>query len=124
MVLLYALQLVFEDMIVKLDQTVQINGSEISELNLELEKLKGKDIVDLETGFRQMYRGEYIPVLNLDIRYQAFVAGRVCGINPEDLGELYAPDFEEVCSQVQNFLLKTGSFTKKSLPPQQKPLEK
>lgn len=107
-------------MILKLDEPAKINGTEVTELNLELEKLKGKDIIELETGFRQMYRGEYIPVLNLDIRYQAWVAGRVCGVNPDDLGELYAPDFEELCSQVQNFLLKTGAFARKNptSPPQ------
>jgi hypothetical protein len=87
---------------------VQINGAEISELNLDLESLKGKDLMELETGFRRQYRGEYLPVINIDARYQAFVAGRVCGINPEDLGELYAPDFAAMCATVQSFLLSGG----------------
>ena len=92
---------------IKLQKPVQLNGSEISELDLNLETLKGKDLLELETGFRRMNRGEYIPVINIDSRYQAWVAGRACGINPEDLGELYAPDFAMICQEVQNFLLSS-----------------
>ena len=95
-------------MILKLVKPVQLNGSEIKELNLDLESLKGKDLIELETGFRRLYRGEYVPVINIDQRYQAHVAGRVCGINPDDLGELYAPDFAAMCASVQSFLLSGG----------------
>lgn len=94
-------------MILKLSKPTTLNGKEYSEINLELETLKGKDLIELETGFRKLYRSEYIPVVNIDTRYQVMVAGRVAGINPIDLGELEAPDFVEVCSKVQNFLLKS-----------------
>ena|SRR5215475_235981 len=102
-------------MIVKLSNPVKLggmsgNGTEITELDLKLETLKGKDIIELETGFRRLYRGEYIPVTNLDARYQIMVAGRVSGYNPIELAEaLDGPDFVEVCTTVQNFLLKSGS---------------
>jgi hypothetical protein len=97
-------------MIVKLSNPTKVNGSEITEVNLELEKLKGKDLLELESSFRKYNRADYVPVPNLDIRYQSFVAGRVSGINPEDLAaDLDAPDFIEVCTTVQNFLLKSGS---------------
>lgn len=91
--------------VIKLHKPTKINGSELTEISLDLESLKGRDLIELETGFRRMYRGEYVPVINIDARYHAFVAGRVCGINPEDLGELSAPDFAAVCSEVQSFLL-------------------
>jgi Phage tail assembly chaperone proteins, E, or 41 or 14 len=94
--------------VIKLSKPTKINGSEITELKLDLENLKGKDLIELETGFRRMYRGEYVPVLNIDSRYQCHVAGRVSGINPEDLGELYAPDFAAMCAEVQSFLLSGG----------------
>lgn len=95
-------------MIVKLTKPTQLNGKEYIEINLDLESLKGKDLIELESGFRKLYRSEYVPVANIDIRYQAMVAGRVANINPMDLGELDAPDFVEVCSNVQNFLLKSA----------------
>lgn len=90
-----------------LAKPVKLNGSEITEINLDLESLKGKDLIELETGFRRMYRGEYIPMLNIDLRFQAWVAGRACGINPDDLGELYAPDFSAICQEVSNFLMSS-----------------
>jgi hypothetical protein len=93
---------------IKLTKPTQINGSEITEVNLDLETLRGRDLMELENGFRKFYRGEFIPALNLDSRFQVWVAGRVSGINHEDLGELYAPDFVAICSEVQNFLLSAG----------------
>jgi hypothetical protein len=94
--------------IIKLTESTQINGSEYTELDLAIEKLKGKELIELDSGFKKYNRGEYIPVPYLDLRFQVFVAGRVTGINPEDLGELLAPDLIEVCTAVQNFLLKSG----------------
>jgi hypothetical protein len=95
-------------MIIKLSQPTQINGSQLTEIDLQLEVLKGKDLLELDAGFKKYVR-EYIPVPYLDLRFQTFVAGRVCGINPEDLGEVSAPDLVEICTAVQNFLLKSGS---------------
>jgi len=95
-------------MILKLTKPTKINGSELTEINLDLDSLKGKDLMELETSFRRLYRGEYVPVVNIDARYQAIVAGRVSGINPEDLGELFAPDFAAMCAEVQSFLLSGG----------------
>jgi tail assembly chaperone E/41/14-like protein len=93
---------------IKLSKPTKLNGSELTEINLDLESLKGKDLIELETAFRNLYRGVYVPVLSIDLRFQALVAGRVSGINPEDLGELRAPDFNAMCSEVQNFLLSAG----------------
>jgi hypothetical protein len=102
-------------MIVKLDSPIRLPGigsngdSEVKELDLKLEQLKGKDIIELETSFRRLYKGEYIPVANLDARYQIMVAGRVSGYNPFELAEqLSAPDFVEVTTTIQNFLLKSA----------------
>lgn len=93
---------------IKLNKPTKVNGSEVSEINLDLESLKGRDLIELESGFRSTHRGEYIPVLNIDMRYQAWVAGRVSGFNHEDLLDLYAPDFSAMCSEVQSFLLSGG----------------
>lgn len=93
---------------IKLSQPTKINGSELSELNLDLESLRGRDLMELENGFRKYYRGEFIASIYLDSRFQCWVAGRVSGINHEDLGELTAPDWVSVCTEVQNFLLSAG----------------
>jgi Phage tail assembly chaperone proteins, E, or 41 or 14 len=93
---------------ITLKQPIKINGSDIREINLDLESLKGRDLIELESGFRSTHRGEYVPVLNIDMRFQAWVAGRVSGINHEDLLDLYAPDFSSMCSEIQSFLLSGG----------------
>jgi Phage tail assembly chaperone proteins, E, or 41 or 14 len=94
--------------VLKLSKPTKINGSEIEEITLELENLRGKDLMELESGFRKFYRGEFVAALNLDSRYQLWVAGRACNLNPEDLAELYAPDFVALTGEVQSFLLSAG----------------
>lgn len=95
-------------MIVKINRPVQLNGKELTEIDLKLEDLRGNDIIEIDTGFKQLYKGEFVPVSSIDLRFQVLVAGRVSGFNPQDLGQLYAPDFMNVCSTVQNFLLTSG----------------
>lgn len=90
---------------VTFDTPQKLNGSEILELVLDFTKYKGKDIIELQTGFRQLYR-EYVPMPNVDIRYQAMVAGYVAKVNPADLAELDGDVFEEVCAAVRNFITK------------------
>lgn len=94
--------------VLKLSKPTQINGSELTELTLDLDNLRGKDLMELESGFRKFYRGEFVAAMNLDSRYQLWVAGRVCNLNPEDLGELYAPDFVALTGEIQSFLLSAG----------------
>ena len=94
--------------IIKLSKPTQINGSELTEISLDLDNLRGRDLMDLEQGFRKYYRGEFVPALQLDSRFQLWVAGHVCGINHQDLGELYAPDYVNICGEIQNFLLSAG----------------
>ena len=92
---------------IKLSAPTKINGSEISEINLDLESLKGRDLIEAEQTFKTLHRGFY-PSLNWETRYQALIASRACGINPQDLEELAAPDWVNVCTEVQNFLLGAG----------------
>jgi hypothetical protein len=96
-------------MIVKLSEPTQINGTQVTEIDLKLEKLKGKELLELSSGFKKYRRGEFMPVVELEREFQAFVAGHVSGYNPEDLAELLAPDYIDLCTTVQNFLLKSGS---------------
>ena len=93
---------------VKLSKPTQLNGSEIKELNLELETLTGRDMMELESGFKKFYRGEFFPSLPMEPRFQLWVAGRVSGINHEDLAAVSAPDYYAICTEVQNFLLSAG----------------
>jgi len=91
---------------VEFENSQKLNGSEIKELDLvDLDKLKGRDIIELETAFRQLYKG-YVPVPAIDMRFQALVAARAAKINPKDLEELDADAFMQVCATVRDFLVK------------------
>jgi Phage tail assembly chaperone proteins, E, or 41 or 14 len=94
--------------VLKLKKPTQINGSEISEISLDLESLKGRDMMELANGFRKFYRGEFLTALTLDERFQLWVAGRACNMNPEDLAELSAPDYFALTGEIQSFLLSAG----------------
>jgi hypothetical protein len=95
-------------MIFKLKKPTKINGTEISEINLDkLDDMVGDDLTSIEAGFRTVHK-EFIPVLNLDTRYHMWIAGRASGINPEDLGKLYAPDYVGLGVAIQSFLTGTG----------------
>jgi Phage tail assembly chaperone proteins, E, or 41 or 14 len=94
--------------VIKLSAPTKINGSEISEINLDLESLRGKDLMALERTFHALYRGEFVPAFSMESRYLMLVAGQASGINPEDLGELKGPDFVALRTEVQNFLLSAG----------------
>lgn len=89
-----------------LTKPTQLNGKEYSVIEMDLESLKGKDLIEMEGAFRVLYKGEYIPVPDMDSRYLAIIAGRCSHINPKDLEELDAPDFKSVCTEVRNFLYK------------------
>ena len=92
----------------KLSKPTKINGSEITELTLELDDLRGRDLMELENAFRARRRGEFVAALNLHSGYHLEVAGRACGLNPDDLAELYAPDYVALTGEIQNFLLSAG----------------
>jgi hypothetical protein len=92
-------------MIVKFETPQKLNGSEVTELNIDIESLKGSDIIEMETAFRTLYPG-YIPLPDIDIRYQLMVAGRCAKVNPKDLEDLDVSAFKGVCNTVRGFLLK------------------
>jgi hypothetical protein len=90
-------------MIIKLTEPQQINGVEIAEVDLKLEKLKGKELLELAVGYRKYNRGEYTPVLELDRGFQAFVAGRVSGYNHSYAGYDQYTSLDTRCNEANNW---------------------
>lgn len=85
----------------------KLNGSEIVELNLNFDPIKGKVIKELARAFSQLYK-DYVPILTVDLRFQELVAARACELNPADLEQLDGDEYMEVLDQARNFLLRTG----------------
>jgi N-acetylmuramoyl-L-alanine amidase len=90
-------------MIIKLTEPQQINGVEIAEVDLKLEKLKGKELLELAVGYRKYNRGEYTPVLELARGFQAFVAGRVSGYNHSYAGYDQYTSLDTRCNEANNW---------------------
>jgi Phage tail assembly chaperone proteins, E, or 41 or 14 len=92
---------------VKLLKPIEIDGQKITEINLELEKLTGKDILDADREVRLEGEGGLNPLYTQ--RGLMILASKVSGFIPDDLLRLSAPDFLEVTANVQNFLLTVAS---------------
>jgi hypothetical protein len=90
---------------VEFERPQRINGSEVSEVELDFTSMKGKGIMEQEGIFRQLYKG-YTPVPDIDCRFQALVAAAALKINPRDLEEIDADCFKQVCAAVRDFLVK------------------
>ena len=90
---------------VEFETPQKLNGSMVSELELHFEEFDGDTIKDLETTFRAQFREFIMPILDFDIRYQEWVAGRAAHVNPADLGKMDAKSYKGVCTAVRNFLM-------------------
>jgi hypothetical protein len=94
-------------MIVKFKKPQKLNGSEITELELNFDPIKGRDIKEIARSFNQLYK-DYAPILTVDLRFQELVAARAAKLNPADLDQLDGDEYLEVLDAARNFLLRTG----------------
>lgn len=94
--------------IIKLSEPWKHNGSELSEITLDFSDINGDELKALASAFSELYK-DYVPMLQLDFRFQELLAGRAAHMNPKDLGTLWGPDYMEVVTAVRNFLLKADS---------------
>ena len=96
-------------MTIKLTKSITVKGKKIDEIDLNLDKLTGKDLIAAETEVRAM--GDNSPVIAASLRYQAAVVARVVGAPVDDILELHAVDFQRVTTQAMNFLFGSASQT-------------
>ncbi|MBO8136804.1 MAG: phage tail assembly protein [Desulfotomaculum sp.] len=87
---------------IKLQKPFEKDGKTFEKLTLNLENLKGSDIVQAEQEARQ--RGDMSPNPLFSSEGLAIVAAKASGLIPEDILNLDAPDFLLVTNTVSNFL--------------------
>jgi hypothetical protein len=87
---------------ITLSKAIQKDGQEIQKLTLDLDKLRGADIVRAEREARM--RGDLSPNPVFSTEGLAIVAAKASGMIPEDIMDLSAPDFLLVTNTVNNFL--------------------
>lgn len=90
--------------VIKLSKEYKFEDYEpVSELNLELDGLKGNDIIEV-TDILQG-QGHISIQTSLDNKIHAALAARSIGRPVEYINGLPASDFVKVCQKVQSFLL-------------------
>jgi hypothetical protein len=92
-------------MIVEFSKPTDLGGVEVSALALDLESMHGSDLIELETTYRALHKGKYIPVPDIEKGYQVLVAAFAAKVNPMVLQALPAKEMNAICSSVRDFLL-------------------
>lgn len=86
---------------ITLKKPINFEGEVITELNLDLDSLTGRDMIEAQKEIQSMD----VPIQEFNKEYLAVVAAKACG-RPTDLIPLLGiKDFSTVTVQVQNFLL-------------------
>lgn len=82
---------------------------ELTEINLDGSKLKGRDILEAQEEYEALTGTSVgFSVLELDKKFQAFMASKIAGISYDTILNLPAKDFSAVTLEVQRFLLGRG----------------
>lgn len=92
--------------IVKLAEPWKYNGSELEEIKLDFSDINGDEIKALAAAFNDLYK-DYVPMMQLDFRFQELLAARAAHMSPRDLATIWGPDYMEVLQAARNFLLKS-----------------
>jgi hypothetical protein len=87
----------------KLAKPLVINGRELTELNLDIDSLTGKDLKAAEREYRIRFRGDAMNVPLADIRFREIIVGKLNGFIGEDLENLPAGAYNAIMFRVQGF---------------------
>lgn len=98
-------------MIVKLNKEYDLGGKKVNEINLDFDKLTGKDLIKAEKDFKARYTGA--TVKELEDGWAVTVAEVASGIKYGDLLKLEAKDYLKIVNKTRNFLLNTDSEEEK-----------
>ena len=102
---------------IKLTRELSVRGEMLSELELDLDKLTGQDIIEVEKQIDSSGDGRALVLPEYSKLYLAAVAARALKIPREALNGLSARDFTRVTQAVQNFLIRTDSGSEEELKP-------
>lgn len=86
----------------KLSKEIEFEGTKYSTLNVDLDSLTGRDLVNAES---EAYAILNRPATDLDKVYHACIASRAAKVPSELFNALPAKDFAKIAREVQSFLL-------------------
>ncbi|MBR1487098.1 MAG: phage tail assembly protein [Synergistaceae bacterium] len=92
---------------IELKKAINTGGKSIKELNLELEKLTGNDLIEAE---KEVMLADNTPfVMDFNRSYLITIAAKAAGLATGALKTLNILDFTKITSEVQRFLVGTDS---------------
>ncbi|MBR2208900.1 MAG: phage tail assembly protein [Synergistaceae bacterium] len=92
---------------IELKKAVTLGGKSVKEINLELEKLTGSDLIDAE---KEVMISDNTPlVMDFNRSFLITIAAKSAGMAVDALKSLNIRDFSKITGEVQRFLLGSGS---------------
>lgn len=88
---------------IKLTQPLKVKDKEITEIDLNFEKLTGKQLADAEMEVRAM--GDQTPSVFLSMKYHSVIVAKLIGVPVDDILAMNAVDYKNVMVQVAAFFL-------------------
>ncbi|ACZ07793.1 Uncharacterised protein [Sebaldella termitidis] len=87
---------------IKLEKAYDINGEMTDTIELDFDKLTGRQLIQLEKEFKKENKGELILVANN--AFAAKVAAFCAGVKEDDILDFSGKDFTTVTTEVTVFL--------------------
>ena len=100
---------------IKLAKALSVRGESLTELELDLDKLTGQDIIEVEKQIDTAGDGRALVLPEYSKVYLAAVAARALKVPREALNMLTARDFTRLTQAVQNFLMRPDLETEEDL---------
>ena len=91
---------------IELNKPLIYKDNEINELDLDLENLTGRDLINAEEELKT--KGINISAWEFSRTFLISIAAKACHINSEELKNLSASDFTKVINEVLSFLAGQG----------------
>ena len=88
---------------IEISKSITVNGKELTKLELDFNKITGRDLVQSEVEARA--KGDTSPAIFLSMKFQMIVAAKSMGVKYEDLMELPASDCKKIIAPTALFLV-------------------
>ena len=86
-----------------LNKGINVNDNIVKEIDLDFDKLTGKDLIAAEKETRHL--GDQTPSVLLSMTYQASIVAKIVGVPVDDILALSATDFKKLIAPTASFLL-------------------
>lgn len=91
-------------MLIKLVKPFKVKDKEFTEIDLDFEKLTGRQLADAEKEARAM--GDQSPSVIVSMQYHSIIVAKLMGIPVDDLFDMNAADYKKLMVETAAFFLQ------------------